>query len=91
MHLLSPTNRNIKPKNRNIKKVAQCIEKAIHLSGEFQIVNPLYKPTDTASSSEEKFRYKITPIHDEGWIEYITKELGPDRNEERSILSFLSK
>ena len=73
------------PKNRNIKKVAQCIEKAIRLSGEFQIENPLYKPTHTASSSEEKFRYKIALINDEGWIKYITKELEPDRNEEINL------
>jgi len=66
------------PDDRETKVVVQYIEEAIRISGEFQIENPLYKPTHTASSSKEKFRYKIAPINDEGWIKYITKELEPD-------------
>jgi hypothetical protein len=73
------------PQDRDFKTITQSIEEAIRISGEFQIDNPLYRPTHTEGSSIEKYRYKIAPIYDEGWIKYITKELGPDSNDEINL------
>jgi hypothetical protein len=73
------------PKDRDYLDVTRCIKESILFSGEFQIDNPLYRPTHTEGSSIEKYRYKIAPIYDEGWITYITKELGPDSNNEINL------
>jgi len=73
------------PSERDVKNIAKNIEDAIRMSGEFQIESPLYKATHTHDPSQKKSKNKITPINDEGWIEYITKELGPDSNEEINL------
>lgn len=61
-----------KPKWMELKQFISLVNKAIKLSGEFEIFDPTYD--FEKNSLDKKYRYKLDLI-DEGWLGYITKEL----------------
>lgn len=61
-----------KPKWMDLKKFISLVNKAIKLSGEFEVFDPNYD--FEKNNLDKKYRYKLDLI-DEGWLGYITKEL----------------
>ena len=61
-----------KPKWMELKQFISLVNKAIKLSGEFEILDPTYD--FNKNNLDKKYRYKLDLI-DEGWLGYITKEL----------------
>ena len=75
-----------KPKWMELKKFISLVNKAIKVSGEFEIFDPTYD--FNKNNLDKKYRYKLDLI-DEGWLGYITKEL--DKKEFHNLyLPYLS-
>lgn len=60
-----------KPHNMQWSELARLVKQALEMNGEFEIINPSYDVEKT----NEAYRYKLD-IVDDGWVNYITKELG---------------
>lgn len=60
-----------KPQNMQWNELARLVKKALAMNSEFEIINPSYD----YKKLNDAYRYKLD-IVDDGWVNYITKELG---------------